>query len=310
MDNKLKIVFFGTPEFSVKILETMDKAGYAPTLVITAPDKPRGRKLKMTPSPVKSWFMKHEARNIKILQPNTLKDLRIKIQELKIEPDLFIVASFGKILPKEILDIPKHGTLNVHPSLLPKLRGPSPIQSAILNDEKETGVTIMLMNEKMDEGPILTQKELRIMNHELRFTELENKLAELGGKLLVETIPKWLTGEIKPQEQNHPSTNSGLRNKATYSKLIKKSDGEIDWNESPKVIERKIRALNPWPSTYTFQNKKRIIITKAHLDKQGELIIERIKPEGKKELSIGKAQSKDLKQFLKLNLKQKSVHSP
>jgi len=286
MDNKPKIVFFGTPEFSVKILEAMNSASFMPELIITAPDKPKGRKMQMTSSPVKSWLMKHEARNIKILQPNKLKEnesFRLHVSSFK--PDLFVVASYGKILPKEILEIPKHGTLNVHPSLLPKLRGASPIQSAILNNEKETGVTIMLMDENMDKGDIVAISNLKSQISNLTYKKLENELANLGGKLLIETIPKWLNNEIKPREQNH--------NQATYTKLITKKDGEINWTEKPEVIERKIRALNPWPSTYTFHKGRRIIITKARLNKQdspadkaGELKILRIKPEGKNEMNF------------------------
>ncbi|MBU1179152.1 methionyl-tRNA formyltransferase [Patescibacteria group bacterium] len=268
-----KIVFFGTPEFSVKILESMKNAGLAPALIITAPDKPQGRKLRTNPSPVKLWALKNK---IKILQPDNLKDLGFKIQELGITPDLFVVASFGKILPKKILEIPKHETINVHPSLLPKLRGPSPIQSAILNGEKETGVTIMLMDEKMDEGPILKISNLKNKISNLTYKKLEEKLAELGGEMLVETMPRWLNNEIKPIPQNH--------NKATYTKLFTKKDGEIDWNEPPEIIERKIRALAPWPGAYTFYNGKRIIIAAAELDDKGKLVIKRVKPEGKKEM--------------------------
>ncbi|MBU1091989.1 methionyl-tRNA formyltransferase [Patescibacteria group bacterium] len=273
--DKLKIIFFGTPEFSVKILEAMDKNGFTLVAVVTTPDKPKGRKLVLTPSPVKLWAQEH---NVRFLQPTLIKDLRIKIQDLRIKPDLFVVASFGKILPKEILEIPKYGTLNVHPSLLPKLRGPSPIQTAILNGEKETGVTIMLMNEKMDEGPILAQQELRIKIQDLGFKKLEEELAKLGGKLLIETIPKWIDGKITPQPQDH--------NQATYSKLIKKSDGEINWNEPAEKIYNKICAFTPWPSAYYFENGKRVIITKTKLDKDGKLKILRVKPEGRNEMDF------------------------
>jgi len=263
--SKPKIVFFGTPEFSVKILEALGAAGLTPVLIITAPDKPRGRKMRFSPSPVKKWA---QEKNIPV--EHNYDSLKLA------SADLFVVASFGKILPKKILDIPKHGTLNVHPSLLPKLRGASPIQSAILRGEKETGVTIMLIGEGVDNGPILSQQKLEFPISNFQFLELEDKLAELGGKLLVETIPKWLNGKIKPQAQD-PS-------KATYTKLITKKDGEIDWNEKPEIIDRKIRAFTPWPGAYTILNDRRIIVTKARLDKQGELKIERIKPEGKREM--------------------------
>ncbi len=262
-----KIVFFGTPEFSVKILEALYENNFAPVLVITAPDKSRGRKMTLTPSPAKEWAKKHG-----ISVEHDFKNVK------SANPDLFIVASFGKILAKEILEIPKFGAINVHPSLLPELRGPSPIQTTILNGEKETGVTIMLLNEKMDEGPILAIANLKSQISKLTYKELEEKLAELGGKLLMETIPKWLNGKIKPLPQNH--------NKATYTQIITKKDGEIDWNESAEIIERKIRAFTPWPGVYAFVSNKRIIITEAELDKKGALKIKRVKPEGKNEMSF------------------------
>lgn len=264
--NKPKIVFFGTPQFSVKMLENMKKNGFTPNFIITAPDKPKGRKLKLTPSPVKEWAQKNS-----VPAEHDYTNLNSN------NHDLFIVASFGKILPKKILEIPKNGTLNVHPSLLPKLRGPSPIQSTILLGEKQTGVTIMLMDEKMDEGPILTQQNLESPISKLTYQELENKLAELGGKLLIETIPKWLNSKIKPVAQNH--------NKATYTKLIKKTDGEIKPDDSPELILRKIQAFTPWPGVYTFVNGKRLIITKAEI-KNDALILQRVKPEGKKEMTF------------------------
>ncbi len=270
MKNKPKIVFFGTPEFSVKILEAMKKADLAPVLVVSAPDKPKGRKMQITPSPVKEWGQKNN-----ISTQHDYSGLE------NFEADLFVVASYGKILPKEILEIPKHSTINVHPSLLPKLRGASPIQSAILFGEKETGTTIMLMNEKMDEGPILAQQELRIKIHELRFKNLENELAKLSGKLLIEVIPKWIAGKIKSLPQDH--------SKATYTKLITKKDGKIDWSEPHEIIERKIRAFTPWPSAYTFWNGKRIIITKASLNKKKDALkIKSVKPEGKNEMDFQK----------------------
>jgi len=261
---KINLVFFGTPEFSVKILDALNENDLAPSLVVTAADKPRGRKMKVTPSPVKEWALKfgipvqHDYSGLE----NT-------------GADLFVVASFGRIIPGRILNIPKKGVLNVHPSLLPKLRGASPIQSAILFGEKETGMTIMLMDEKMDEGPILLQEELDSSMDNITFSELEEQLAQLGAKLLVRAIPDWISGKIKPKPQDHAQ--------ATYTKLIKKEEGQIDWKSPPEEIYRKIRALTPRPGVFTFSNGKRVIITKAAL-KSGELLIERVKPEGKNEM--------------------------
>lgn len=300
--NKPKIVFFGTPEFAIPILDALRNNKLTPQLIITTPDKPKGRKMEISPPPVKIWAKKH---NIAFLQPKTLKNPEI-INELKnLNPDLFVIASYGKILPKDILDIPKYGTLNVHPSLLPRWRGPSPIQYTILAGDKETGVTIMLTDEEMDHGPILAQQKLKnyesgIMNYE----ELHHELAKLGAKLLIETIPKWVGGKIKPQEQDH--------SKATFSKIIKKQDGHINLQEeTAEEIERKIKALNPWPGTYTFWQKDgkkiRLILLEAERTfpydrkkvsgevfehnnkltaqtKKGALLIKRLKPEGKKEM--------------------------
>ncbi len=247
MENrKMRIIFFGTSEFGAIILEKMIQAGYSPVLVVTTPDKPAGRKQILTPPPVKICAQKY---NIPVNQPEKLGLAKFNLAKPSLpHPDLFIVASYGKILPQKILNIPRFGTLNVHPSILPKYRGPSPIQNTILNGEKETGVTIMLLDEKMDHGPILTNSKLQRTNNEYTYEELHNKLAELGAELLIETIPQWVEGKIKPALQDD--------SKATYTKIIKKEDGRVDWKKDAGYIERQVRAFNPWPGTYaTFQGK-------------------------------------------------------
>ena len=267
----MKFAFFGGGYFSVKVLNILYQNSFVPEFIITTPDKPKGRGLKLQPNPVKIWTQKN---NIKFIQPDKLTICQLS----SVSCQLFIIAAYGKIIPKEILDIPKYGTLNVHPSLLPKYRGPSPIQSFILSGEKETGVTIMLTDEKMDHGPILANSKFQIPNSKINYKELEEKLAELGGKLLVETIPKWLKDEIKPQEQDH--------SQATFTKKITKKDGVINLEvDPPEIIERKIRAFTPWPGVYFFVNGKRLIITKAELADSG-LKIERVKPEGKNEMDF------------------------
>jgi len=267
-----KVVFIGTPEFGAVILEKLISSGLKPVLAITNPDEPVGRKQAMTPPPVKIIAQKY---NLNIIQPSKIKNSKLEIKNF--QPDLAVVAAYGQIIPKEILEIPKYGCLNVHPSLLPKYRGASPIQSAILNGDEKTGVTIMLMDKEMDHGPIIAQEEFRILN--LDFQKLHGKLAELGANLLIETIPKWLKGEIKAKEQDH--------SKATFTKILKKEDGEIDWSKSPEEIERKIRALNPWPGTFTFVKKNdkllRVKILGAEL-KDKKLTIKKVQPEGKKEM--------------------------
>jgi len=202
-----------------------------------------------------------------------------KIEKLK--PDLVVVASYGKIIPKKILQIPKYGCLNVHPSLLPRYRGPSPIQTTILNGDKKTGVTIILMDEKIDHGPILGQRELEFSIFNFQFSKLHNKLAELGAKLLIETIPKWIKGEIKTKPQNH--------SKATYTKILKREDGKINWSKPVQEIERQIRAFNPWPGTFTFIKHKsktlRVKILEADT-KDNKLIIKKLQPESKRPMTF------------------------
>lgn len=268
----MKIIFLGTPEFGAIILKELCNANLKPVLVITAPDKPAGRKQILTPSPVKTLAKRY---NIQVAQSEKILNLKSLIFNLK--PELIIVAAFGQILPKEILEIPKYGCLNVHPSLLPKYRGPSPIQSFILNGDKKTGVTIILMDEKIDHGQILTNSKFQIPNPKITYLELHNKLAELGVKLLIETIPKWTRGEIKPRPQNH--------SKATYTKILKKQDGKIDWQKPVEYIERQVRAFNPWPGTHTIYNGKILKILKAELS-TGRLVIKEVQLEGKKPMSF------------------------
>lgn len=250
---KTKIVFMGTPEFGAIILEQLINSGYKPILVVTAPDKPVGRKQILTPPPIKTSAQKY---NISIAQPEKIKNLETEIKNLR--PDLGIVAAYGQIIPENILDLPRFGFLNVHPSLLPKYRGASPVQYAILSGDKETGVTIMLLDKQMDHGSILAQEKTEIKPNETT-KELRERLANLGAKLLAETIPDWVGGKIQSKPQNETE--------ATYTKILKKKDGKINWGNSAESIERQVRALNPWPGAYTEAkingNKKTLKILKA-----------------------------------------------
>ncbi|HUS49951.1 MAG TPA: methionyl-tRNA formyltransferase [Candidatus Paceibacterota bacterium] len=252
----MKIIFIGTPQFGAIILEGLARNNYKPVLVITAPDKPVGRKQILTPSEVKKLARKY---NIPIIQPQKIENCELEIENLR--PDLIISASYGQIIPKEILKIPKYGSLNVHPSLLPKYRGPSPIQQAILNGDKKTGITIYLMDEKIDHGPIISDLQFPI-SKKFNYQELKKELAELGLKLLLKTIPKWTNDEIKSKPQDE--------SKASYTKIIKKEDGKIDWSKSADEIERQIRAFYPWPGTFTFWNKKRLKILEADVSKPSD----------------------------------------
>jgi len=233
-----KIVFFGTPEFAKTILEELIKTEFKPVMVITAPDKPVGRKQILSPSLVKKLAQKHQ---IPLFQPKTLKDSDIEEKLLALGSDLFIIAAYGLILPQNILNIPKFGSINIHPSLLPKYRGASPIQATILANDQESGTTIMLMDEKIDHGPIIALKKIKIENE--NSVDLSKKLAELGADMLITILPKWFGKEIKPIPQDHQ--------KATFTRLIKKLHGKIIWGKSAQQIEQMFRAYQPWPGIYT-----------------------------------------------------------
>lgn len=250
MIRDLKIVFWGTPEFGALILDKLITNGYKPMAIVTAPDKPVGRKQTITPSPVKELGLKN---NILILQPAKIRNNNeIKLQLKDIRPDLFIVAAYGLILPKEIIDLPKFQSINIHPSILPKYRGPSPIQATILSGDQEAGTTLMLMDEQMDHGPILAQREWKFPITKTTSVELTKILAGFGADLLIETLPKWINSKIKAMPQDE--------SKATFTKIIKKEDGKINWQKSAEEIERMIRAYWPWPSAYTKIKSKNLTL--------------------------------------------------
>ncbi len=273
----LKIAFFGTPIFAVRILKQLEKYDFLPILIVTMPDRPQNRKLALKMPAVKEWALE---KNIDVLQPEKLNDEVIaEIQNT--EWDLFLVASYGNILPKKLLNIPRYGTLNVHPSLLPKYRGSSPIESQILADDRKTGISIMLMDEKLDHGPIVSQARLEIAEEDWPLSKpvLEDMLATEGGDFLAESILEWVAGDITPEPQDE--------NEATYTKKIKKEDGEINLTGDPRQNFLKIQAFNGWPWTYFFITKNdkkiRIKITSATFQ-DGELVLNRIIPEGKREM--------------------------
>lgn len=275
MHSPIKWAFFGTDEFAVTVLNTLSLKGLVPSLVITTPDAPKGRHLVLTPPPVKDWA---NERNINILQPEKLKDPAFSSQLLASSFDLFIVASYGKIIPESIFNIPKHKTLNIHPSLLPKLRGASPVSTAILDDMKDTGVTVMQIDAGMDHGPIVAQQNYHVEEWVPR-QELETTLATVGGMLLAKILPEYLNGKLAPVAQNDAE--------ASYTKMVEKSDAEIDLNNDAYLNFRKIMAYHSWPKAYTFfetaNTKIRAQISEASWE-NNELIIERIIPEGKKEM--------------------------
>ena len=290
----MNYVFFGTPEFAAIVLEKLIAAGFVPAAVVCNPDRPVGRKKVITAPAVKSRITYHVSRikeNIEILQPEKL-DSGFKLQVSGYKPDLFIVASYAKIIPTDILGIPRLGAIGVHPSLLPKYRGASPIQSAILNGEEESGVTLYLMDEKVDHGPVIANAKCKNQNEQWGYAELQKILAELGGGLLVETLPKFLAGEITPREQNH--------SEATFTKKFTTEDGFVPKDELvralagdarlSRTIYRSILALHPEPGVWTYgknqngkikmENGKRIKILKAHLERT-VLVLDEIQVEGK-----------------------------
>jgi methionyl-tRNA formyltransferase len=266
-------IFFGSDDFSIEVLDTLIENGLMPQAVITQPDKRAGRKMELTPPLIKKFAAE---KGVEILQPENLKDWRPGI-----EADFFVVASYGKIIPKELIELPKHGSLNVHPSLLPKYRGATPIETAIVNDDKETGVSVILMDEKMDHGPILDTTE-----HTFDFwptkSDIRKTLAKIGGEMLVEIIPKWIKGEIEPKEQDH--------DKATFTKMLRKEDGKIKLDHGEQITDNrknylKYLAYNPWPGVFFYTDKKtRVKITKADFIEE-KFTIEKVIPEGKKEMS-------------------------
>ena len=262
----MKYAFFGTPEFAAIILEKLIKEGMPPVLVVCNPDRPMGRKKIITPPPTKIIAKKN---GISVWQPEELKieNLKLKIGSV----DLAVVAAYAKILPAWVIEYFVRGVVGVHPSLLPKYRGATPIQSAILNGEKKTGVTLFLIDEKVDHGQILVNKESRIMNNESS-ESLHDRLAELGADLLIETLPKFVNGEIKPQTQNEAE--------ATYTKKFETEDAFVDLEkDDPDVVMRKINALNPEPGVYTIRDGKRVKILAAEL-KDGKLKLTRIQEAG------------------------------
>ena len=270
--------FFGTDEFSIAVLDTLNEQDLLPSLIVTVPDRPKGRKLIITPPLTKVWAQEN---NIDFVQPESLKNLKAEeAQKIKNQAfDFFLVASYGKIIPQTILDLPTKGTLNIHPSLLPQYRGSTPIESAILNSDSQTGVTVMLVDAEMDHGPIIAQEETSLSGEETSPT-LANNLAQKGALLLAKILPAWLEEKAIPIEQNHRL--------ATFTKKIAKEDGQINLEDSAILNYRRYRAFQPWPGVYatiTHREKPiRINIKKARL--AGELfIIERVTPEGKKEMS-------------------------
>jgi methionyl-tRNA formyltransferase len=241
-----RIVFMGTPDFSAPILNKLVQSEYEVVLVVTQPDRPKGRKKVITPPPVK---VEAEIHHIPVFQP---EKIRHEYQEiLNYNPDIVVTAAYGQILPNELLEGPKYGCINVHASLLPELRGGAPIHYAIMQGKEETGITIMYMAEKLDAGDILTQKSIPIEKKD-HVGSMHDKLSTVGAELLMETLPKLFAEELTPIKQDD--------SKATFASNIKREQEEIDWNKSNIEIYNQIRGLHPWPVAFTTYHNKNMKI--------------------------------------------------
>lgn len=236
--NGIRILFFGTSAFAVPALEALAANGYTIAGIITQPDEPAGRGQVLTPPPIKTAAL---GLRLHAIQPKDLgnADWKVHIPEA----DLYIVAAYGKIISSSLLEIPRLGALNIHPSLLPRWRGPSPIQYAILHGDAETGVTIMSMDAAMDHGPIVAAVTCPLSGTAETYAHLHDTLAVMGAALLIKTLPAWIAGEAIPLPQNHLS--------ATYTKILTRDDGRINWKKSAQEIERMVRAFQPWPGAWT-----------------------------------------------------------
>jgi methionyl-tRNA formyltransferase len=281
MSDNTRFAFFGTPDIAVIALEEMESFGYLPSLVVCNPDAPVGRKQVVTPPPVKLWA---EARSIPVFQPTTLKD-RNALVPLTSEPfDFFVVFAYGKLMPQWLIALPTYGTINAHPSLLPKFRGASPIRSTLLHDLSAAGVSIIRMDAELDHGPILFQQKVDLP-YPIPGLELDTMMGKIGGDLLAHVMTEVIKGTITPTPQNHDN--------ATFCTKITKEMGELTIDpyhlptgDEALAIYHKICAFDGWPGTFFFHKGKRIKITNATYDPDTEtLSINRIIPEGKNEVN-------------------------
>ncbi|MCB9809301.1 methionyl-tRNA formyltransferase [Candidatus Nomurabacteria bacterium] len=269
----MNIAFFGTPDLCLPYLDALERVGFAPSLIVTNPDRPQGRKHSELISPApKMWAEEH---NIEVFQPENLDDETFAKLDGK-QWDLFIVIAYGKIIPQRIIDIPTYGTLNVHYSLLPRWRGATPTEAAILHGDIETGVTIQQMRFKLDSGPSIAQARI-ILDGDETTPQLREVLTEIGAEILIETLPEYLNGNITPAEQDE--------NEVTQCGLIVKSDGEVSLDMPDIELWRRYRAYTPWPGLFFFDDQgKRIKITQADFIND-KFTIEKVTPEGKKEIN-------------------------
>ncbi len=251
MNRPFKIIFMGTPEFAVPSLQALHDSGHEVLAVVTQPDRPKGRGRKLTPPPVKRTAMEY---GYPVLQPETVRTDEFHQQLTRLAPDLYVVVAFGQILPQTLLDIPGLGSINVHASLLPRYRGAAPIQWAIINGDRETGVTTIMMDKGMDTGDILLMEKTAIGPNETA-ADLHDRLSDMGARTLIQTLERLQNDSLKRTPQDHK--------KGTYAPMLKKKDGQIDWSMPAERIECLIRGMTPWPGVYTFSAGMRLKIFKA-----------------------------------------------
>ena len=287
-----KVVFMGSPDFSLPSLQALAKH-YEVVGVVTQPDRAsgRGREIKMPPVKILAQEL-----NLPVLQPEKLKDPAAMEQLRAWSPDLIVVAAFGQILKKDVLFLPRYGCINIHASLLPRWRGAAPINAAILAGDEETGVTIMQMDVGLDTGPMLSKKSIRLTRDDTAGSVFQT-LATLGADLLIETLPRWIAGEIKPQVQDDSL--------ATYAPMLKKEEGKLDFAQDVNELERRVRAFNPWPGAFVEFDGAILKVHRAHVEvgeasegqrlivqnqpavgaRGGILVLDEVQPAGKKPMS-------------------------
>ena len=243
----MRLIFMGTPTFAIPVLAGLTNISDSEVVAVyTTPDRAAGRGRNARTSPIKDYAVEL---GIQVKQPETFRSDEVRAELTALQPDAIIVAAYGKLLPKPVLDVPKMGCLNIHPSLLPRHRGPSPVATTILNRDRVTGVTIMLLDEGMDTGPLIAQHEFFLQGDE-NTDDLTEALFELGARLLVETIPKWESGEIQAENQDESL--------ASVSRKLERSDGLVDWSLTADELERRARAFTPWPGLFTNWNESNL----------------------------------------------------
>ena len=295
-----RTIFFGTPSFAVPTLKGLLEGPDEVVAVVTQPDRKKGRGQRVAFSAVKEEALLNRTREIVLFQPERVREETFQENLRDLHPDLFVVAAYGQILPKSLLEIPRYGAVNVHASLLPKYRGAAPIAWAILKGERVTGVTIMRMDEGMDTGDILSQKEIPLEDGETAET-LHDKLASLGAPLLLETVSRMKRGEVTPIRQDS--------SQVTYAPPLKKEDGRIDWRKGAAEIDRQVRAFSPWPGAYTLVEEQFLKIFRGEVREEtpggnagkvlwvgmdfievgtggGSFLIKEVQREGKKKMTI------------------------